>query len=106
MGPPEGKAAVMGKRVQMKYVGKLASNGKVFDSTKGAPFTFRLGVGEVIKGWDLGVKGMRVGDRRTLTIPPELGYGKKGVPGAKENPPLSEAAGPPLSSMAPRPGSD
>lgn len=80
MGDPNGKAALPGKRVQMKYVGRL-SNGKVFDSSKGSPFTFRLGVGEVIKGWDIGVKGMRVGDRRTLTLPAELGYGRKGVPG-------------------------
>ena len=50
----------------MKYVGRLKSNGKVFDASKGAPFTFRLGIGEVIKGWDIGVKGMRVGDKRKL----------------------------------------
>lgn len=82
MGDPHSKAAVMGKRVQMRYVGRLKSNGKVFDSSKGAPFTFRLGVGEVIKGWDVGVKGMRVGDKRTLVIPPQLAYGKEGVRGA------------------------
>jgi FK506-binding nuclear protein len=50
----------------MKYVGRFKNNGKVFDASKGAPFTFRLGVGEVIKGWDIGVKGMRVGDKRKL----------------------------------------
>jgi FK506-binding nuclear protein len=66
----------------MKYVGRLKSNGKVFDASKGAPFTFRLGVGEVIKGWDIGVKGMRVGDKRKLIIPPDMAYGKKGAPGA------------------------
>ena len=54
------------RSVQMKYVGRLKSNGKVFDASKGAPFTFRLGIGEVIKGWDIGVKGMRVGDKRKL----------------------------------------
>jgi len=54
----------------MKYVGRLKSNGKVFDASKGAPFTFRLGVGEVIKGWDIGVKGMRVGDKRKLVRGP------------------------------------
>ena len=54
----------------MKYVGRLKSNGKVFDATKGAPFTFRLGIGEVIKGWDIGVKNMRVGDKRRLVRPP------------------------------------
>lgn len=56
--------------VSMKYVGRLKSNGKVFDATKGAPFTFRLGIGEVIKGWDIGVKNMRVGDKRRLVRPP------------------------------------
>jgi FK506-binding nuclear protein len=50
----------------MKYVGRFKNNGKVFDASKGAPFAFRLGVGEVIKGWDVGVKGMRVGDKRKL----------------------------------------
>ena len=58
------KKAQAGKRVTMKYVGKLQS-GKIFDQTKGnATFQFRLGVGEVIKGWDVGVDGMRVGDKR------------------------------------------
>jgi FK506-binding nuclear protein len=55
----------------------------VFDSTKGKKaFEFRLGVGEVIKGWDVGVKGMRVGDKRQLVIPPSMGYGREGVRGA------------------------
>lgn len=81
-GRPDGKVALPGKLVGMKYVGRLKSNGKVFDASKGAPFTFRLGIGEVIKGWDVGVKGMRVGDKRKLVIPPDLGYGKKGAPGA------------------------
>eukprot|EP00959_Pyramimonas_sp_CCMP1952_P377972 7917584-Pyramimonas_sp.AAC.1 len=59
----------------MSYVGKLQQSGKVFDSTTGKkPFEFRLGVGEVIKGWDVGVKGMRVGDKRTLVIPAAMGY--------------------------------
>lgn len=92
----------------MKYIGRLKSNGKVFDATKGAPFTFRLGIGEVIKGWDIGIKNMRVGDKRRLVrsrncccvqalrllftqnmaavlpqiIPPDLGYGARGAPGA------------------------
>lgn len=69
-------------QVAMKYIGKLKSNGKVFDSTVGKKaFEFRLGVGEVIKGWDVGVEGMRVGDKRRLTIPPQMAYGAKGVPG-------------------------
>ena len=72
-----GKIAQDGKRVFVKYVGRLKSNGRVFDQNK--RFGFRLGVGEVIQGWDLGVKGMRVGDARRLTIPPALGYGKKGA---------------------------
>ena len=82
MGKPDGKQAKPGKRVSMKYIGKLPS-GKVFDQTKGKDtFAFRLGVGEVIKGWDVGVDGMRVGDKRRLTIPPAMAYGKKGVKGA------------------------
>jgi FK506-binding nuclear protein len=76
------RCAFRARSVQMKYVGRLKSNGKVFDASKGAPFTFRLGVGEVIKGWDIGVKGMRVGDKRKLVIPPDMAYGKKGAPGA------------------------
>jgi FK506-binding nuclear protein len=82
MGKADGKQAKPGKRVTMKYVGKLQS-GKIFDQTKGAAsFQFRLGVGEVIKGWDVGVDGMRVGDKRRLTVPPAMAYGKKGVKGA------------------------
>ena len=75
------KVAQGGKKVAMKYIGKLPS-GKIFDQTKGAAtFTFRLGVGEVIKGWDVGVEGMREGDKRTLIIPAAMGYGKKGIKG-------------------------
>lgn len=67
-------------KVGVRYIGKL-TNGKVFDSnTKGAPFVFRLGGGEVIKGWDVGVAGMNVGGTRKLTIPPALAYGSKGAP--------------------------
>lgn len=80
MGKPDGKVAKAGKMVAMRYVGKL-KNGKVFDSNiSGNPFKFRLGVGEVIKGWDVGVEGMRVGDKRLLKIPPAMGYGPKGAP--------------------------
>ncbi|KAK8934255.1 Peptidyl-prolyl cis-trans isomerase FKBP53 [Platanthera zijinensis] len=79
MGKPEGKKATPGKKVSMHYIGKL-KNGTIFDSNIGQrPFKFRLGIGEVIKGWDLGVNGMRVGDKRRLTIPPSFGYGAKNM---------------------------
>ncbi|KAL3678599.1 hypothetical protein R1sor_021555 [Riccia sorocarpa] len=82
MGKPDAKQAKNNTRVGMIYTGKLKSTGKIFDSNVGKkPFEFRLGVGEVIKGWDVGVNGMRVGDKRKLVIPPEMGYGAKGVPG-------------------------
>ncbi|KAI9175837.1 peptidylprolyl isomerase fpr3 [Blastocladiella emersonii ATCC 22665] len=74
---PKAKA---GQTVQMRYIGKL-TNGKVFDSnTKGAPFSFKLGRGEVIAGWDQGIPGMAVGQRRKLTIPPKMAYGARGAP--------------------------
>ncbi|XP_071711186.1 peptidyl-prolyl cis-trans isomerase FKBP53-like [Rutidosis leptorrhynchoides] len=80
MGKPNGKRADNGKKISMRYIGKLQKNGKIFDSNIGkAPFKFRLGVGQVIAGWDVGVKGMRVGDKRRLTIPPSMGYGAKGA---------------------------
>lgn len=78
-----GPAARVGDKVAVEYTGTLA-NGKKFDSSldhPGAePFEFRLGEGSVIKGWDLGVEGMKVGGIRELVIPAELGYGKKGSP--------------------------
>lgn len=75
MGSSTGKLAKPGKTVLVRYVGRL-KNGTVFDQTKGkSTFKFRLGVGEVIKGWDRGVEGMRVGDKRKLIIPPVMGYG-------------------------------
>ncbi|XP_045814544.1 peptidyl-prolyl cis-trans isomerase FKBP53 [Trifolium pratense] len=80
MGKPDGKRADLGKQVSVKYIGKLKKDGKIFDSCIGkAPFKFRLGVGQVIKGWDVGINGMRVGDKRRLTIPPSMGYGDKRV---------------------------
>ncbi|XVF53981.1 hypothetical protein PTKIN_Ptkin05aG0144400 [Pterospermum kingtungense] len=82
MGQPDGKRASRGKQVSVRYTGKLKKNGKIFDSNVGrAPFKFRLGVGEVIKGWDVGVEGMRIGDKRKLIIPPSMGYGSKGAGG-------------------------
>jgi FK506-binding nuclear protein len=64
----------------MRYIGKL-TNGKVFDkNVSGKPFNFRLGAGEVIKGWDQGIVGMKLGGERKLTIPAPLAYGKRGAP--------------------------
>ncbi|PWN40461.1 hypothetical protein IE81DRAFT_325568 [Ceraceosorus guamensis] len=75
-----GPAAKTGNRIGMRYIGKLLS-GKTFDqNTKGKPFNFKLGRGEVIKGWDEGIKGMQVGGERRITIPPALAYGKRGAP--------------------------
>jgi len=69
----------------MRYIGKL-ENGEIFDSnTKGKPFTFRLGAGEVIKGWDQGLEGMKLGGERLLIIPPSLGYGKRKMDGIPPN---------------------
>ncbi len=77
-----GAEAVTGKNVSVHYTGRLG-DGKVFDSSKprGEAFEFVLGGGMVIKGWDQGVAGMRVGGVRQLTIPPHLGYGARGFPG-------------------------
>ncbi|HSN85406.1 MAG TPA: FKBP-type peptidyl-prolyl cis-trans isomerase [Thermoanaerobaculia bacterium] len=76
----EGTEAASGKIVEVHYTGWLES-GKKFDSSvdRNRPFTFRLGAGDVIKGWDQGVAGMKVGGKRTLIIPPALGYGKAGA---------------------------
>ncbi|KAK9864648.1 hypothetical protein WJX84_000910 [Apatococcus fuscideae] len=80
MGQPDGPLAKPGQKVFVKYRGTLM-NGKCFDETKGkATFGFRLGTGEVIKGWDRGVVGMRVGDKRRLTVPPQMAYGSQGAP--------------------------
>ena len=79
----EGEEAVIGKRVIVHYVGVAWSNGQEFDASwnRGDTFDFRLGAREVIEGWDRGVKGMKVGGRRKLTIPPDLGYGSRGAGG-------------------------
>ena len=75
-----GEEAINGKKVTVNYSGTLI-NGTKFDSSydRGVPFTFTLGAGEVIKGWDKGVTGMKVGGKRKLTIPPDLGYGATGA---------------------------
>jgi FKBP-type peptidyl-prolyl cis-trans isomerase FkpA len=77
-----GAEAVAGKQVSVHYTGWL-TNGTKFDSSvdRGRPFQFRLGAGDVIKGWDQGVAGMKIGGKRKLTIPPELGYGARGAGG-------------------------
>jgi FK506-binding nuclear protein len=75
-----GRKAESGNRVKVNYIGKLKSNNKVFDASKGRPFVFKLGRREVITGWDIGVVGMSVGGTRKLTIPPEKAYGKTGAP--------------------------
>lgn len=79
-----GTEAVNGKKVSVHYTGWLdnkGQKGKKFDSSvdRGTPFSFTLGVGQVIKGWDQGVKGMKVGGKRTLNIPASLGYGARGA---------------------------
>ena len=82
----EGAAARSGNKVSVHYTGWLSDNGakgKKFDSSvdRGQPFQFTLGQHQVIAGWDEGVAGMKVGGKRTLTIPPELGYGARGAGG-------------------------
>ena len=78
----EGALAIVGKRVTVHYTGWL-TDGTKFDSSKDRndPFVFGLGQGQVIRGWDEGVQGMKVGGKRKLTIPPALGYGAGGYGG-------------------------
>jgi peptidylprolyl isomerase len=79
-----GAEAKPGDEVTVQYVGVNYKNGKEFDASwdRGEPFTFQLGAGQVIPGWDQGVAGMKVGGRRELIIPPELAYGEAGSPPA------------------------
>ena len=75
------QSSASGDVLTMSYVGKLASTGEIFDqSQEGHPFTFTLGSGQVIKGWDEGLVNMCVGEKRTLTIPASKGYGEAGSP--------------------------
>ena len=81
-----GTEAVSGKLAEVHYTGWLYADGKRgsrFDSSVDrGPFSFSLGAGQVIKGWDEGVQGMKVGGKRELIIPPQLGYGARAIPGA------------------------
>jgi peptidylprolyl isomerase len=79
----DGKEATAGATVSVHYVGVTHSSGEEFDASynRGAPLDFRLGVGQVISGWDQGVQGMKVGGRRRLVIPPHLAYGDRGAGG-------------------------
>lgn len=76
-----GTEATNGKTISVHYTGTLAADGKKFDSSvdRGQPFKFVLGAGQVIRGWDLGLLGMKVGGKRKITIPASLGYGERGA---------------------------
>jgi peptidylprolyl isomerase len=79
----DGAEAAAGNHVSVHYVGVAHSSGEEFDASynRGEPLQFRLGIGQVIQGWDQGVQGMKVGGRRQLVIPPHLGYGDRGAGG-------------------------
>ena len=79
----DGAEATSGSTVSDHYVGVAHSTGEEFDASynRGTPLQFRIGVGQVIQGWDQGVEGMKVGGRRQLVIPPHLGYGDRGAGG-------------------------
>lgn len=81
--PGAGAVAKAGDHVHVHYTGWLQSNGKKFDSShdRGTPIDFDLGAGNVIKGWDEGVAGMKINEQRQLVIPPALGYGERGAGG-------------------------
>lgn len=76
--PSDAEPCARGDTVNVKYEGRLLAGGTVFDSADS--FEFQLGAGEVIKGWDTGVLGMRRGEQRRLIVPPKMGYGKRGSP--------------------------
>jgi peptidylprolyl isomerase len=79
----DGEEALKGQTVEVHYLGVSWANGKEFDASwnRGDTFKFKLGMGQVISGWDQGVAGMKVGGRRRITIPPHLAYGKRGAGG-------------------------
>jgi peptidylprolyl isomerase len=79
----DGAEATSGSTVSVHYVGVAHSTGEEFDASynRGEPLQFRLGIGQVISGWDTGVQGMKVGGRRQLVIPPRLAYGDRGAGG-------------------------
>lgn len=80
---PDSPKATDGSTIEVSYKESLLEGGAIFDEAES--FEFELGAGEVIKGWDEGIRGMKVGERRKLTVPPKLGYGKRGS--GKEIPP-------------------
>ena len=79
----KGEKVKSGDSVSVNYIGRL-EDGTKFDSNfdRGVPFNFKIGAGQVIKGWDIGVLGMKIGEKRKLIIPPDLAYGTRGIPGA------------------------
>ena len=79
----DGNEAVAGRHVEVHYVGVAWSTKQQFDASwdRGDTFQFRLGAGQVIQGWDQGVQGMKIGGRRRLTIPSDMGYGSRGAGG-------------------------
>ena len=83
LSPGGGAEAVEGSTLDVHYVGVSWSTKSQFDASwdRGAPLSFTLGAGQVIQGWDRGVAGMKVGGRRRITIPPDLGYGSRGAGG-------------------------
>jgi peptidylprolyl isomerase len=83
LSPGQGENVQAGDEIEVNYLGQIW-NGRVFDNSydRGAPISFRIGVGQVIQGWDDGLVGASVGSRMLLSIPPHLGYGDRGMPAA------------------------